>query len=69
MATSPTTPTGGVAGNSGAYQPKFRLTPEKYSSLNDLLEAKGSSEADAINKPEVRDLLSRPTVTKASLAS
>jgi hypothetical protein len=57
MATSPTTPTGGVAGNSGAYQPKFRLTPEKYSSLNDLLEAKGSSEADAINKPEVRDLL------------
>ena len=55
MATSPITPTGGVANSS--YKPAFRLTPEKYSSLNDLLEAKGSSEADAINKPEVRDLL------------
>ena len=55
MATSPSTPTGGVA--NAAYKPAFRLTPEKYSALNDLLEAKGSSEADAINKPEVRDLL------------
>ena len=55
MATSPSTPTGGVA--AAAYKPAFRLTPEKYSALNDLLEAKGSTEADAINKPEVRDLL------------
>ena len=55
MANSPSTPTGGVA--APAYKPAFRLTPEKYSALNDLLEAKGSSEADAINKPEVRDLL------------
>ena len=55
MATSPSTPTGGVAAS--AYKPAFRLTPEKYSALNDLLEAKGSTEADAINKPEVRDLL------------
>lgn len=55
MASSPSTPTGGVA--AAAYKPAFRLTPEKYSALNDLLEAKGSTEADAINKPEVRDLL------------
>ena len=54
MATSPTTPTGGVA---TGYSPAFRLTPEKYTALNDLLEAKGSSEQDAINKPDVRDLL------------
>ena len=51
MATSPITPTGGVADS--AYKPAFRLTPEKYSSLNDLLGDAG----DNINKPEVRDLL------------
>ena len=50
MATSPSTPTGGVA--AAAYKPAFRLTPEKYSALNDLLTG-----ADDINKPEVRDLL------------
>ena len=51
MATSPSTPTGGVA--AASYKPAFRLTPEKYSALNDLL---GDAE-DNINKPEVRDLL------------
>ena len=50
MATSPSTPTGGVA--AAAYKPAFRLTPEKYTSLNDLLTG-----ADDVNKPEVRDLL------------
>jgi len=50
MATSPSTPTGGVANS--AYNPAFRLTPEKYTSLNDLLTG-----ADDINKPDVRDLL------------
>ena len=50
MATSPSTPTGGVAADS--YKPAFRLTPEKYTALNDLLTG-----ADDINKPEVRDLL------------
>lgn len=50
MATSPSTPTGGVA--NASYKPAFRLTPEKYTSLNDLLTG-----ADDINKPEVRDLL------------
>ena len=50
MATSPSTPTGGVA--AAAYKPAFRLTPEKYTALNELLTG-----ADDINKPEVRDLL------------
>ena len=50
MATSPSTPTGGVA--NASYNPAFRLTPEKYTSLNDLLTG-----ADDINKPDVRDLL------------
>ena len=51
MATSPSTPTGGVA--AAAYKPAFRAAPEKYSALDDLLLAS----ADAVNKPEVRDLL------------
>ena len=50
MATSPSTPTGGVA--AAAYKPAFRAAPEKYSALNDLLTG-----ADDVNKPEVRDLL------------
>jgi hypothetical protein len=50
MATSPSTPTGGVANS--AYNPAFRLTPEKYTTLDELLTG-----ADDINKPEVRDLL------------
>ena len=41
----PTTATGA--------NPNFRLLPEKYSSIDDLLLAS----ADAVNKPEVRDLL------------
>ena len=41
----PTTATGA--------NPNFRLTPEKYSAIDDLLLAS----ADAVNKPEVRDLL------------
>jgi len=51
MATSPSTPTGGVA--NASYKPAFRAAPEKYSALDDLLLAS----ADAVNKPEVRDLL------------
>ena len=52
MATSPSTPTGGVA--AAAYRPAFRLTPEKYTALNDLLSI---GDSDAVNKPDVRDLL------------
>ena len=42
----------GPATTTGA-NPNFRLLPEKYSSIDDLLLAS----ADAVNKPEVRDLL------------
>jgi len=48
MATSPSTPTGGVHDRN----PAFRLTPEKYTSLDELLTG-----ANDVNKPEVRDLL------------
>ena len=48
MATSPTTPTGGAA----SANPAFRLTPEKYTTLDQLLTG-----ADDVNKPDVRDLL------------
>ena len=48
MASSPSTPTGGVHDR----KPAFRLAPEKYSSLDELLTG-----ANDINKPEVRDLL------------
>ena len=48
MASSPSTPTGGVHDR----KPAFRLAPEKYSALDELLTG-----ANDINKPEVRDLL------------
>ena len=48
MATSPTTPTGGVH----AQNPLFRANPDKYTAIDDLLTG-----ANDINKPEVRDLL------------
>ena len=48
MASSPSTPTGGVHDRN----PLFRAKPEKYSAIDDLLTG-----ANDINKPEVRDLL------------